>query len=130
MDWRWVEGHKDSEGNKKADDLTRVGISAETTFWQDTAFRWYEEQCCDITNMTGISVASKSQEENAMQKPQYICKSCNSQCSEDDDAIQCKECKFWMHYRYTNLPEYQLYLYECTQRKFTCKFCVDIDAEF
>ena len=80
--------------------------------------------------MTGVSVASKSQEENVTQKPQYICKSCNSQCSEDDDAIQCQECKFWMHYRCTNLPEYQLYLYECTQRKFTCKFCVDIDAEF
>ena len=102
VEWRWVEGHKDSEGNKKADDLARVGISAETTFWQDTAFRWYEEQCCDITNMTGVSVASKSQEENVTQKPQYICKSCNSQCSEDDDAIQCQECKFWMHYRCTN----------------------------
>ena len=67
VEWRWVEGHKDSEGNKKADDLARVGISAETTFWQDTAFRWYEEQCCDITNMTVVSVASKGQEENIMQ---------------------------------------------------------------
>ena len=35
-----------------------------------------------------------------------------------------------MHYRCTNLPEYQLFLYESTQRKFTCKFCVDIDEEF
>ena len=69
VEWRWVEGHKDSEGNKKADEIARVGISAETTFWQDTAFRWYGEQCCDITNMIGVSGASKGQEENVMQKP-------------------------------------------------------------
>ena len=24
VDWCWVEGHKDSEGNKKVDDLTNV----------------------------------------------------------------------------------------------------------
>ena len=59
-----------------------------------------------------------------------MCKSCKNQCNEEEAAIQCQECKYWMHYRCTNLPEYQLYLYECTQRRFTCKFCVDIDDEF
>ena len=132
VDWCWVEGHKDSEGNKKADDLAKMGISMEVTYWQYTACKWYEEQRCDITDMSGAQFVSKGQEqtEKTALKPQYICKSCKSQCSEDDDAIQCQECKFWMHYGCTNLPEYQLYLYECTQRKFTCKFCVDVDDEF
>ena len=131
VDWRWVEGHKDSEGNKKADDLARSGISVETTFWQATALRWYEEQQCDTTNCAPeVPFASKGEEEKVVFKPQYICKSCKSQCCDEEDAMQCQECKYWMHYNCTDLPEYQLYLYECTQRKFTCRFCVDIDAEF
>ena len=130
VDWCWVEGHKDYEGNKKADDLAKFGTSVETSIWQYTAHKWYEDQHCDVTNMPCDSTSSEEQVQMKALKPQYICKSCKNQCSEEDDAILCQECKFWMHYRCTNLPEYQLYLYECTQRKFTCKFCVDIDDEF
>ena len=39
----WVEGHKDNQGNKEADDLAKVGISAESTFWHYRAFNWYQQ---------------------------------------------------------------------------------------
>ena len=130
VDWQWVEGHKDNEGNRKADDLAKMGISAETSVWQQMASKWYDEKNCDVLAISCESVSPKNQEESKVVKPQYICKECSQQCKEEEDAIQCTECKFWMHYNCTNLPEYQLFLYESTQRKFTCKFCVDVDEEF
>ena len=111
-------------------DLAKTGISAETSVWQNMAYRWYEDQTCDVSAMSCEFVSSKSQGESLVVKQEYTCKACRHPCNEEEDAIQCTECKFWMHYRCTNLPEYQLFLYESTQRKFTCKFCVDIDEEF
>ena len=62
--------------------------------------------------------------------PEHICKTCKTPCKESDHAIQCQECKYWVHYRCSDLPGYQLYLYESTQRRYTCKICVDIDEDF
>ena len=62
--------------------------------------------------------------------PEHICKTCKTPCKESDHAIQCQACKYWVHYRCSDLPEYQLYLYESTQRRYTCKICVDIDEDF
>ena len=74
VDWCLAEGHKDSEGNKKADDLAKKGISMEVTYWQYTACKWYEEQCCDVIDMSGALFVSKGKEqtEETALKPQYI----------------------------------------------------------
>ena len=34
VNWHWVQGHTESEGNIKADELAKNGISAKQTYWQ------------------------------------------------------------------------------------------------
>ena len=86
VDWQWVEGHKDNEGNRKADDLAKMGISAETSVWQQMASKWYDEKNCDVLAISCESVSPKNQEESKVVKPQYICKTCSQQCKEEEDA--------------------------------------------
>ena len=52
VNWYCVEGHKDNQGNKEADELAKVGISADSTFWQHRAFNWYEKQCLSGVNIS------------------------------------------------------------------------------
>ena len=134
--WRWVEGHQDSEGNIQADELAKRGISAEKEFWQEKAYQWYMGNSSEYIELQEELSSSFSPQisSNVDMKmtihPEHICKSCKTPCEESDHAIQCQECKYWVHYRCSDLPEYQLYLYESTQRRYTCKFCVDIDEDF
>ena len=34
MNWCWVEGHTDVQGNIKADEFAKAGISSECCYWQ------------------------------------------------------------------------------------------------
>lgn len=130
VDWRWVEGHQDHDGNIQADDLAKKGISAECELWQELAYSLCD-RCGDSASPTIKPVVPQSYTtENRITKPEYICKSCRSACLEKDHALQCQECKYWIHYKCSDLPVYQLFLYENTQRRFTCKFCVNIDEDF
>ena len=138
VNWRWVDGHKDTEGNIQADDLAKKGVSEENCFWQEKAYSWYASSSGEdiqvefvdkIYSVACLQISSNSDVKEKNHR-EYICKSCNIPCKENEQAIQCQECKYWVHYKCSDLPEYQLYLYESTQRRYTCKFCVSIDNYF
>ena len=44
--------------------------------------------------------------------------------------LQCYECKSWVHYECTELPNYTLVSLENSQRRFSCKYCVEIPDTF
>ena len=64
------------------------------------------------------------------ENPSFTCKKCQMDYVEGENCIQCQDCKTWLHYNCSMLPPYQLFLYESTQRKFTCEFCTDMDEEY
>ena len=41
--------------------------------------------------------------------------------------LKCSDCQGYLHYRYSNLPAYQVLNYSKTKRKFTCKRCANND---
>ena len=41
VNWRWVEGHKETDGNIQADDLAKKGVSEGNCFCQEKAYSWY-----------------------------------------------------------------------------------------
>jgi len=55
-----------------------------------------------------------------------LCPSCNEHVNEK--TIQCNTCTTWYHFRCTHLPNYQLYIYNTTSRKYTCQKCVEMSA--
>lgn len=132
VEWKWVEGHNTEEGNLCADELAKKGITSERGEWQeygrsiyteDTSFCITEQQM-DMTNSSELITP------NTQAISQYTCKKCNAKCTDTDQSIQCQDCKGWIHYVCTRLPAYQLYLYESTQRRFTCEFCTEMDDDF
>ena len=63
-------------------------------------------------------------------KPSHI--TATPQCSEcsakdTDYMIKCSACSSWLHYECTCLPSYQLSIFRCSKRKFTCHNCADVD---
>ena len=46
------------------------------------------------------------------------------------DMLQCFGCKSWVHYECTELPTYALASLENSQRRFSCKHCVEIPDTF
>ena len=60
----------------------------------------------------------------------FTCKKCAVGCIDGENCIQCQDCKTWIHYKCSKLPPYQLFLYESTQRKYTCEFCAEMDEDF
>ena len=44
--------------------------------------------------------------------------------------LQCYDCKSWVHYECTELPNYMLFSLENSQRRFSCKYCVKIPDTF
>ena len=44
--------------------------------------------------------------------------------------LQCYDCKSWVHYECTELPNYTVVSLKNSQRKFSCKYCVKIPDTF
>ena len=44
--------------------------------------------------------------------------------------LQCFNCKHWIHYECTRLPNYTLASLENSQRRYSCKECIHIPEEF
>ena len=60
------------------------------------------------------------------EKLEGICSYCQEETSETFDVIQCNDCKSWCHYKCTRLPLYQLYIYDLSNRKYSCENCVEV----
>ena len=55
------------------------------------------------------------------------CTICNK--TAEIDTIQCSNCQKWVHFECSELPAYQLIVYNTTTRKYTCKMCVILTTE-
>lgn len=129
VNWRWVEGHKDTEGYIQADDLAKKEVLEEGYFWQETAFGLYmrstsssEEKHSEVVDKLNQPTCSDITRKPDVQEKKclkYICKPCNITCKENNQGIKCQECKYWAHYKCSSLPDYRLYPYESTQRRYT-----------
>ena len=88
VNWRWVEGHKDTEGNIQADILAKEGVVEERCFLQEMAFHWYTHS--DGNDVTPTNVVDKLNQPDCSQiitrkndvqennRQEYVCKPCNS----------------------------------------------------
>ena len=124
VEWKWVEGHKSDESNLSADELAKEGISSESGEWQDYAKNLVDGHA----GMSQTEQPTIIVEEQTLQE--YTCKTCKFSCTDKDQSIQCQDCKEWVHYICTKLPPYQLYLYETTQRRYTCEICTEMDDDY
>ena len=62
-------------------------------------------------------------------KDQSLCIHCKKKVH-PTDMLQCYDCKSWVHYECTELPNYMLVSLENSQRRFSCKYCVKIPDTF
>ena len=91
VNWRWVDGHKDTEGNIQADDLAKKGVSEENCFWQEKAYSWYasssgediQVEFVDKIYSTACLQISSNSDVKEKNHREYICKSCNIPCKEN-----------------------------------------------
>ena len=130
--WTWVEGHQEVEGNLQADTLAKKGIAVDRYVWQDIGMELCRNMNidCGLDDNNGKMTLQKTPEKaKNSENTRFSCRSCSVDCIEGENSIQCHECKSWTHYNCSKLPPYQLFLYETTQRKYTCEFCADIDEE-
>ena len=47
-----------------------------------------------------------------------------------ETGIQCVDCRLWYHYGCSQLPAYQLYIFEVSQRQYSCTKCSKMNDEF
>ena len=79
------------------------------------------------TSLTLVKPLGNTMIENGIaNKDIDLCPSCNVRANEK--TIQCNNCTKWYHFRCTHLPNYQLYIYNTTNRKYTCQKCVEVSA--
>ena len=130
VSWRWVEGHSDVAGNIIADEFVKAGISSECCYWQnarnDTGVVPIERRSLSESRRSDVLQTKESRKSDVMRAEDSNCGCCGKFVS--DDGIQCGDCKIWFHYICSNLPSYQLYMYEVSHRKYTCEKCSDIDS--
>ena len=120
----WVEGHDTNEGNLCADNLAKKGIPSEGSVWQEYGGHLYS----GYANMgTSEQKMGPTVDEEQVK---YKCKKCGICCTDRDQSIQGQDCKEWVYYECTKLPSYQLYLFETTQRHYTCEICTSMEDEF
>ena len=125
--WMWVGGHYTNEGNLCADDLAKKGISSEGGVWQEYGGHLYSGYASMGTSEQKMGPTVDGQEEK------YKCKKCgiNAQTEIDrDQSIQYQNCKEWVHYECPKLPSDQLYLFETTQRRYSCEVCTSMEDDF
>lgn len=127
VEWKWVEGHQEIEGNLQADALAKKGIGAESIYWQTFAEGLYAGSCSEDLKRMEEQPPTTIRQKEVFTDPACLCKKCTLECEEEESSIQCQDCRRWLHYRCSDLPPYQLYLYETTQRHFTCEFCVEFE---
>ena len=142
VQWRWVHAHSTEPGNSEADDLAKRGISSKDCFWQNfiCAERENNSVFAESSDKPTKKTDKYEPKDNSQTHPKLIetkeelkeseelCCACQQPVIEA--GINCTECKKWIHYQCTELPAYQLYLYESTTRKFTCSLCSNIDTLF
>lgn len=75
-----------------------------------------------IHEETGVKVFTSY--DNLPTKKLNCCTFCGN--TGDNYTIQCSKCESWCHNRCTRLPIYQLYIYQTTNRKYTCENCADV----
>lgn len=127
--WTWVEGHQEVEGNLQADTLAKKGIVSDKFMWQDTASKLSKNENDDCGFDADISLPMPNLTED-QDGVKFTCNKCLTDCVEGENCIQCQDCKTWIHYICSRLPPYQLFLYESTQRRYTCESCTEVDEEF
>lgn len=133
VNWCWVEGHGEVTGNIKADELAKSGISSESCYWQQLLKITESEvnsenKSARESRKSDIQQAKESRKNDVLPTKDFDCGICTEPVS--DDGIQCGDCKLWFHYICSKLPSYQLYMYENSQRKYTCEKCSNIDDGF
>ena len=119
--WKWVEAHMSITGNLRADELAKDGISSGSHYWQDLAGQ------CMFTD-TENNINEKDEDVSNQDIQDTKCGKCQSPVTKS--GIQCVSCKKWYDYKCTMLPPYQLYIYETSQRKYTCHKCSGVTARF
>ena len=92
-----------------------------------------------VLNSTDISSTSPAKD---IDPRNYVCDNTLLRCansvrscvkcprSDDNCMLQCATCRSWLHYGCTNLPQYQLYAFSRTSRKFECEKCVRVTDTF
>ena len=135
--WQWIEGYGNCDGNNEADALAKSGISDESCYWQSIAL---EIECESIGSILNSCTTSKVPAPNrvltsspikARKAEEHI----SSKCGECDKTvietgIQCVDCRLWYHYSCSQLPAYQLYIFEVSKRRYSCAKCSKMDDEF
>ena len=128
VNWRWVLGHDVEDGNLIADDMAKAGIKCETTYWQSIALANVESNITGSDVRVIPKVATKGEE--SIQYVDTNCKMCTKEVINSGPGIQCMDCKNWFHYTCTDLPAYQLYVFEVSNRKYSCEECSGMDQKF
>ena len=108
------------EGNIQSDALAKVGISSECCFWQSNLVSVETSSAitCQSRRSSYCSrnftvTSSKSSQNGEIQSSDSKCGVCFQQVSES--GIQCVDCRIWYHYRCSQLPAYQLFMFENSQ---------------
>ena len=120
-------------GNIKADELAKLGISSKSCYWQKLLKAMEPEESLEIriareSRKSDAQQVKESRKSDVQPTKNFDCGVCKEPVS--DDGIQCGDCKLWYHYTCSKLPSYQLYLYEKSQRKYTCEECSTVDGDF
>ena len=138
--WQWIEGHGNCDGNNEADALAKSGISHESCYWQTIALG-LANSGCEITSIplnpgitSKVPVPSRVLPSSPI-KPRKAEEILTSNCGVCDKAvsetgIQCVDCRLWYHFSCSQLPAYQLYIFEVSQRRYSCEKCSMMDDDF
>ena len=108
--WDHVKGHIDT-GNVQADRLASQAIEQ-----AKLATKQVKVLPNNITlGEVNMPMSDKEKEVD--------CPICKNHKDLNSKSIQCNNCLLWIHFNCTQLPRYQLYVYDSTNRKYMCELC-------
>ena len=82
-----------------------------------------------ISFMKGADLSSSPVKTRKAEETQTSkCRLCDEPVSET--GIQCGDCRTWYHYGCSKLPVYQLYIFEVSQRRYSCENYSMMDDDF